>query len=512
MIPDWRRANQNGIFSSRLLSVNFDGGCSVPIPVGQFLLSLAALLSTMLGCAGVFLSLASMTIAAAGQSGLSQTLPVADALMVEDDGEDARLVFSVSQPLTAHAFILANPDRLIIDLPETLFQIDPKQGEANRRRQTASGHAFGKGQGLVGPVRFGLLAPGRSRIVIELNQPVRLITLASGPDASRGKNELTIELKKTDAASFLQSAQAMRPNRLAQTRTESAEAGSEVDLAAAPAGTLPKARPVIVIDPGHGGVDSGAMVKGFVEKDLVFEFAKMLRQKLEESGRYKIVLTREGDSFISLRERVKIARDLGAALFISIHADSLPEGNDNVGGATVYTASERASDAEAARVAESENKADAAAGLDSEEDASEVTGILFDLARRETQAFSHVFAKSLVNYWKSAARLNKNPQRSAGFRVLRAPDVPSVLLELGYLSNSKDSLAINSPEWREKAADKVKDAVENFFASYPAPAGLQTSKPASGGSPKELPDLRELIGEEAASPGHLAAELPPKTR
>jgi N-acetylmuramoyl-L-alanine amidase len=162
-----------------------------------------------------------------------------------------------------------------------------------------------------------------------------------------------------------------------------------------------------------------------------------------------------------------MARDQHAELFVSLHADALAGGGASVQGATVYTVSERASDAEAARVAEHENNADSAAGVEAREDASDVSDILFDLTRRETRAYSHVFAHSLSEYWKVAARLNKNPRRSAGFVVLKAPDVPSVLLELGYLSNDSDASDLSSSAWREKAAAQVAQSIDAFFASRP---------------------------------------------
>ena len=176
-----------------------------------------------------------------------------------------------------------------------------------------------------------------------------------------------------------------------------------------------------------------------------------------------LVMTRDSDVFVSLGDRMRLARDHHAALFISLHADSLSESGD-VTGATVYTVSERASDAEAARVAEKENGADLAGGVAAKEDASDVADILFDLTRRETRAYGHVFARGLLGEWKNAARLNKNPERSAGFRVLKAPDVPSVLLELGYLSSEKDARALMSAPWQDKAAISVARAVDVFFA------------------------------------------------
>jgi N-acetylmuramoyl-L-alanine amidase len=223
--------------------------------------------------------------------------------------------------------------------------------------------------------------------------------------------------------------------------------------------------PIIVVDPGHGGVDSGAMADGLVEKDIVFDFANELAAKLRATGHYKIVMTRDKDVYIPLSVRVKIARESHASLFISVHADKLTADTQAVSGATVYTRADRASDAEAARTAEKENQSDATAGVEGKEEPTDVSDILFDLTRRETRAYSHVFARTLVNYWKIAGRLNKNPERAAGFRVLAAPDVPSVLLELGYLSNAHDAKSLVSPEWRNATTDKVVAAVNAFFAS-----------------------------------------------
>jgi N-acetylmuramoyl-L-alanine amidase len=220
-----------------------------------------------------------------------------------------------------------------------------------------------------------------------------------------------------------------------------------------------------------------------IEKEVVFEFAKALAAKLGATGRFKIVLTREDDSFVSLSERVRIGRQHSAALFISIHADTLSRAA-KVSGATVYTLSDRASDREAARVAKKENQSDTVAGLDPSGDNDEVSGILFDLARRETRAYSHMFAHNLVNYWRAAGRLNKNPRRSAGFLVLKAPDVPSVLLELGYLSNGADSHALTSQEWRDHATGQVAEAIEAFFTSR------ERNGPMTKAEPEAAPEVK----------------------
>ncbi len=193
------------------------------------------------------------------------------------------------------------------------------------------------------------------------------------------------------------------------------ETASKSDAALPPAAALPR----IVIDPGHGGVDSGAMVGGLVEKFVVLDFAKALAAKLNATGHYKVVMTRDDDTFISLGDRVKTARDGGAALFVSVHADTLAEAD--VTGATVYTVSDRASDSQAARVAEKENQSDAAAGVDGKEEANGVSDILFDLTRRETRAYSHVFAHTLANYWRVEGR--GPPQQKPGtFRRIQSLD------------------------------------------------------------------------------------------
>jgi N-acetylmuramoyl-L-alanine amidase len=189
-------------------------------------------------------------------------------------------------------------------------------------------------------------------------------------------------------------------------------------------------------------------------------------------------MTRDSDVFVPLGGRVRIARDAHAALFVSIHADTLASAT-SVSGATIYTMSEHASDAEAARTAEKENQSDATAGVEGKSVPSRrVSDILLDLTRQETRAYSHVFARTLANYWKVAGRLNKNPERSAGFIVLTAPDVPSVLLELGYLSNVKDAKSLVSPEWRDATTSRVVAAINAFFDSR----GVTAARPVSPGS------------------------------
>ena len=221
-----------------------------------------------------------------------------------------------------------------------------------------------------------------------------------------------------------------------------------------------------MLDPGHGGVDGGARGLGGVqEKTVVFAFCAELKRQLDATKRYAIVMTRDGDQYVDLDDRIAIARKANASLFISVHADTLSE-DTTVSGSTVYTVADRASDAEAARIAARENAADRGPGGGSRPDNLDVADILFDLKHRETRAYAHIFSRGLVDNLRVITKLNHNPERSAGFVVLKAPEFPSVLVELGYLSNAQDApVPLTSPEWRAKAAAAMVKEIETFFAT-----------------------------------------------
>jgi N-acetylmuramoyl-L-alanine amidase len=390
------------------------------------------------------LILASLTTTFAG----SAAPPVAVGVRLAQDADGAQLVFDISRPIEARASTLVSPDRIVVDLPEVNFTVDPSVGRAVVANEAAVVKAF----------RFGLLAPGRSRIVIDLGRlacPSRVESkpIVEGEPASR----LRIELKPCDDAAFA---------ALEQAAPAQAVSSNPANLASPP---------VIVLDPGHGGVDGGARgIGGTVEKTLVWDFCSELKRQLEGTGKYKIVMTRDGDQYVDLDDRVAMARDANAALFISVHADTLSETSD-VSGSTVYTAADRASDAEAARIAARENAADREPNKERKvRDEPAVADILFDLKRRETRSYAHIFSRGLVQNLRGAARLNHNPERSAGFVVLKAPEFPSVLVELGYLSNAQDVRALNSPDWRAKAAAAMIKAIDEFFAA-PARPGDATA-------------------------------------
>jgi N-acetylmuramoyl-L-alanine amidase len=384
-----------------------------------------------------------------------QNLPVvAISAEIGIEGESTSLVFTLSEDVEARGFVMGNPDRVIIDLPEVNFQI-PRD-------------SIGNG-GLVASYRFGLFAPGRSRIVIDLARPARIGRIETSIRESDRAALLTVSLDAADRAAFEEAV-----SRDARAALESAMTTASLrDVEATPGDT----RPVIVLDPGHGGIDPGAVgAGGVLEKDIVYAFARRLRERLEEGGRYRVILTRHGDAFVALGERVRIAQRAQADLFVSIHADSISSA-PQVSGLTVYTGSDRASDRESERLADRENQADAAAGVEDAQMPDEVADILHDLTQRETRGFSHGFAARLVEELDGVARLNKNPHRQAGFRVLRAHDVPSVLLELGYLSSQRDIQQLMSEEWRDKATAAMTDAIGRYFTTRFANRGIAPVSP-----------------------------------
>ena len=374
---------------------------------------------------------------------------VATDIRIGGDDKQTRFVVDLSRKIDITAFMLADPYRVVVDLPRTTFKLPANTGEQAR--------------GLVKAFRYGLIMQGGSRIVLDTKAPVRL-EKAFVIDAAEGQPaRLVLDLVATDRASF------MRNITLANRSAQQSASARPSD---APPKVEGDARPLIVIDPGHGGIDNGAKgTGGELEKDVVLAFALILREKLEAQGKYRVAMTRSEDEFIALGERVRFARSRNAALFVSVHADALPKREGLAEGATVYTLSENASDAEAARLAETENKADVIAGVDLTAEPDDVANILVDLAQRETKTFSMQFARTVVEELKSAARLHKHPLKSAGFKVLLAPDVPSVLVELGYMSTKDDLKQLTSANWRARTAQALAQAVDAYFTPRVAGAG-----------------------------------------
>ena len=368
-------------------------------------------------------------------------IPVATDARLAGDDKQTRLVIDLTQKIDVRAFTIADPYRVVVDIPQVNFQFPPRIGEHSR--------------GVIKAFRFGLVMKGRSRIVVDVTGPVR-VTKAFVVDPAEGQPaRLVLDVSPVDRETFLRAAAI--DNRLPRLAEPPAPHDDPTKSAGDP-------RPVVVVDPGHGGIDTGTHApSGEQEKNLVLAFATLLRDKLEKTGKYRVVMTRSDDTFVQLADRVRFARAQQAQLFISIHCDALARGGGAADGATVYTLSDKASDAEAQRLADAENRADVIAGVNLAEEPGDIADILIDLAQRETKTFSSAFARSVVSEFKSAARLHKNPLSSAGFRVLKAPDVPSVLIELGYVSNAADLKQLVSDQWRSRTSEAVTRAVQTYF-------------------------------------------------
>lgn len=383
-----------------------------------------------------------------------------------------RFVMDLSQSLEPSIFTLDDPYRVVIDLPEVDWQIE---GDEPR------------GRGLVTGLRYGLFRPGNARVVLDLGAPAEIRDVSVLPPRDGYGFRLVIDLAETDRASFLRHAGWPAPNEAQAAATNLAVTPPQSpEVADRGAG-----KPMVVIDPGHGGVDPGAHSQaGILEKEIVLETALAIAKELESSGRYRVRLTREGDSFLKLGERVEVARATTADIFISLHADALTD-DPSVGGLSIYTLSEKATDAEADALAHKENRADIIAGVDLRAEPDEVLQILIDLAQRQTLNQSIGLARAMSAEFGETVPLLKNPLRSAGFRVLTAPDIPSVLIELGFLSNADDETRVTSKAWREEFAGVLTTALDRYFSE----AGRASAPSVAVGGPSQA-----VAGPKVAGP------------
>ena len=421
------------------------------------------LLGSALLCAAALLCSGSAGVGAAEEQSPNPTaapgFPIASDARLAGDAKQTRFVLDLDKPIQFRAFTLADPYRVVVDIPQVDFRLPAEAGAT--------------GRGLIQAIRYGLVMPGGSRIVFDLTGPAR-IAKSYVLDAANGQPpRLVLELEQVDRTGFVQSLAAESRPELRPALSVAADPVVAMKTAVPePAAAAPAAdsRPVVVIDPGHGGVDNGTQAGGENEKDLVLGFGLALRDRIEKAGKYRVVMTREDDTFIPLADRVTIARNQSAALFVSIHADALPPGEGDAQGATIYTLSDKASDAEAERLAETENRADAIGGVKLTEEPAEVADILIDLVRRETRTFSNRFARQLMSEMKTSVRMHKHPLKSAGFKVLKGPDVPSVLVELGYASNKDDLEHMKSDSWRARTVGSMAQAIDVFFAKRVAKA------------------------------------------
>ncbi|AWC24138.1 N-acetylmuramoyl-L-alanine amidase AmiC precursor [Aminobacter sp. MSH1] len=383
----------------------------------------------------------------------SQPASAADAIKTLDykmagDATHMRIVMNFDREPEPRWFLLRGPHRLVVDLPDTSLALDAKEL---------------KPRGLIKGVRYGTSGEGASRLIVTSKGPFNVEKV----DILRNENGSGYRMVADIGAASEREFDAALAAQAETTGSTVSTPKSDRVGKIAHRGDRPF---TIVLDPGHGGIDGGAEgLNGTVEKSVTLAFAQELKAKLAANGAYKVVLTREGDDFLRLDDRVRIARQAEADLFISIHADTIRL--KGIRGATVYTVSDKASDADAQALADRENLSDQLAGVDVAEENHEVSDILVDLIRRETHGFSTRFARSLVGELSPTVGMINNPHRSAGFRVLKAPDVPSVLVELGYLSNPEDEEQLRSADWREKAASSISKAVAAFVAGRGSSTG-----------------------------------------
>jgi N-acetylmuramoyl-L-alanine amidase len=387
--------------------------------------------------------------------GEQSSLPVVIGVKLEETTQRTRFALELSDPVDVRAYTLVNPNRVVIDMPDVLWRAAEAARPSGRRA--------------VKSYRYGQFRKGNFRFIVDLNSPVKVEVPQLVPPEDGYSFRLMIDLTPSTREEFAAAAGWPR--------------GVGIASAAPPAPVTAPVRhgdadkPLVVVDAGHGGIDPGTHGRtGIQEKDLVLGVAKELRKALEATGRYRVQLTRDSDVFIPLRERVNIARAARADLFVSLHADS--NDHPDIRGASVYTLSEDASDREAATLAEKENMSDVIAGVDLTGENNPVASILIDLAQRDTMNRSVRFAERVLTVLPRATMVRPtSPHRSAGFAVLKAPDIPAALVELGYLSNVTDEAEMLKPAWKGKVAGQLVSAIDGHFSAEAGLPGRQASVP-----------------------------------
>ena len=396
---------------------------------------------TAIGALALVFVACAMLAWSAGSARAEFAAPVAIDISAGGDDRSGRLIIRFDRQVAVTHRLLDHPWRLVLDFERIGYGFELSENSLG---------------GLFTDIRYGDMSATSSRVIFYMAAPFEVDRLRTGPNG--GFYQVVLDVKRTEQSRFRQALIDTMQTSSIVTRSDKADRlGAEPVSRTRANGVF-----TVVLDPGPGGIDSGAVgVKGTREKDVVLKFARQMRAELERIGGIRVLMTRDTDVFVPLDDRVRFARQHDASLFVSLHADSVRQ--SYVRGATVYTISDRASDDVAAEIARSENLSDQIAGLTRQEDErSPVTDILVDLARQETLGFSVQFARLLVSHISKSSRMIRNPHRHAGFRVLKAPDVPSVLIELGYLSNRDDEILLNKAEWRAELAAELAAAVTEY--------------------------------------------------
>ena len=387
-------------------------------------------------------ALLSAPVMAQDLSALARLDPAASE--IADAGQGLRVDLAISQPVPWRVRVLTAPPRLVLDVREVDW--------------TGLDEVPGNASGIVAR-RAGVFRPGWSRLVLELSGPMLVTSAGMTTD---GGTRIVLRLDPASAAAF--AAQAALP--------EPAEwAAPKPAAQPMPAPDTPGPL-VVVLDPGHGGLDPGAERDGHTEADLMLLFAREFKELLLRDGSFAVVMTREEDLFVPLETRISIARAAGADLFISLHADALAEGE--AVGATIYTLAEDASDEASAALAERHDRDDLLAGVDLTGADDLVAEVLMDMARTETTPRTMRLAGALQAAIMAAdLKMHRHPQQQAGFSVLKSPDIPSVLIELGFLSSARDLARLLDADWRSRMASALRDGLLVWAAEDAALRGLR---------------------------------------
>jgi N-acetylmuramoyl-L-alanine amidase len=383
---------------------------------------------------------------------------VSDIRITQDTmANTVRFELDINQHVPYRAFLLDNPRRVVIDFPAMQWKAPLNKGDNS---------------GLIRSYRQGLFHQDTLRLVLDVSQPVRIVKTETRASGQSGIFKYIIYMQNTTQQRFSQGLNkvvqphnhvgqvAQKPTGTVTTRVTQTVTTTVEPVATSGAPT----KKLIILDPGHGGVDPGAISAGGIyEKNITLSVARELKRQLEETGRYRVKMTRDSDIFIKLQDRVKIARQAKGDLFVSLHADSI--GRPAVQGASVYTLSNQASDAESARLAERENQVDAlVGGVDLGVQDKDVADILLDLVVRDNMNQSKILADTVVgSLRKGGVQTLQGSHRFAGFAVLKAPDIPSILIEMGYLSNREEAQLLNTQAHRERIARAVRSSIDTYF-------------------------------------------------
>lgn len=365
-----------------------------------------------------------------------------------DQGKDVQIDLYLSQGVPYRLFTLDNPPRLVLDFQEVDWSGLQSDGLLRSEH--------------IKQVQFGTYVPGWSRMVIDLGAPMQVTNAGTTIDQITGSAHLAMTLTTVSPEIF--ATQTGEPH------------DARWDLPAAAEVTVLPAKSadaslIVVLDPGHGGIDPGAERDGIAEKDLMLTFARELRELLLRGGGFEVTMTRDTDHFVSLERRISLAHQAGADVFISLHADSLAEGLAH--GATVHVLSRDASDVASAKLAERHDRGDLLSGVDLSDADDQVTDILLDLARQETQPRTEAMADALVDAMtQTGGPMNRRPLRSAAFSVLKAADIPSVLIEIGFMSSPRDLKNLQDPKWRTSMAQGIRTGLLNWHKADVAQRSL----------------------------------------